>query len=305
MDKPINPQRNQPILSIQQILQRSEAAKKSRQSSPHSPKSESPITSSPKPEPECARCEDTGYIKTVRVPGEEPIIVTPNTSDTTIYAYNRQAEILYSPCECLKRRNHLMRMHSLMQIANVPPIFQGTSFDTWDALPAADRAGKELARILCQQLAFGALETGHRSLVLSGQVGRGKSGLASCVVAARLAAGQSALWIKYNQMINMLRETYHTASTESYLTVAKRFVEADFLMLDDMGDMDDHGPLTADLRRNVYDVLGDRYDQERPTLITTNLTLEQFTRAVGDRIADRVRHTYFWCELPGKNIRYE
>jgi DNA replication protein DnaC len=253
---------------------------------------------------ECGRCGDTGYIKWLLLDGEEPMEVAFDTSDTTIYAFNRQATVAYTECDCLKRRNHLNRMKALMGRANVPPVFQGVSFDTWDALSLAERVGKEQARLLCGHLATGRLETGHIGLVLSGGVGRGKTGLASCVIGARLTAGQSALWLKYNTFINLIRATYRPDAAESYDAVVTRFVDAEFLLLDDMGDMDANATISDDLRRNVYDVIGDRYDQLRPTLITTNLDADTFRKTFGARIADRIMQMNAWCDLSGPNLRF-
>jgi len=137
-------------------------------------------------------------------------------------------------------------------------------------------------------------------LVLSGGMGRGKTGLASCVLMERARRGENVLWVDFSKFIRRIRSTYREDSILSYEEVVGAAASVPFLLIDDMGDIDAAKTIFDDLRRNVYDVISERYNELRLTLITTNLTAAQFRTTFGDRIADRVLHLYYWLDVPGQ-----
>jgi DNA replication protein DnaC len=52
----------------------------------------------------------------------------------------------------------------------------------------------------------------------------------------------------------------------------------------------------------LYEVLNHRHGEELPTVLTTNVPIEQFVEAFGDRIADRLATARF-CQLKGESWR--
>jgi DNA replication protein DnaC len=141
-------------------------------------------------------------------------------------------------------------------------------------------------------------------LVLSGGVGRGKTGLASCVLLERARCNESVLWIDFSKFIRKVRDTYRENSATSYEEIIEAATSVPFLLLDDKGALNATKAVSDDLRRNVYDVISERYNELLPTLITTNLSSAQFRAAFGDRIADRVQHLYHWQAVGGANLRF-
>jgi DNA replication protein DnaC len=114
-------------------------------------------------------------------------------------------------------------------------------------------------------------------LVLRGTPGTGKGHLAS----GCLKAHGHGLWITQADMLADLRASYTLHTTPH---VIDRWRTAELLVLDEFG----LSPGGNDEETLLYQVLADRYDKRRPTIITTNLDSDQFKAAIGFRLLDRI-----------------
>lgn len=134
------------------------------------------------------------------------------------------------------------------------------------------RADKALASVR----AWSKRKTGF--LLLVGSPGTGKGHLA----AACLRATGDGLWIEHVAMLGDLRASYTLHTTKALL---ERWQEAEMLVLDEFG----LSPGGKDEEPMLYQVLADRYDKRRPTIITSNLDRPALRDAIGYRLLDRVR----------------
>lgn len=114
-------------------------------------------------------------------------------------------------------------------------------------------------------------------LLLAGTTGTGKGHLA----AGCLKVQGNGLFITHVDMLTDLRASYTLHTTKE---VIERWQEAEMLVLDEFG-------LSAggkDEEPMLYQVLADRYDKRRPTIITSNLDIPQLREAIGYRLLDRM-----------------
>lgn len=114
-------------------------------------------------------------------------------------------------------------------------------------------------------------------LLLRGTAGTGKGHLAS----GCLKAQGNGLWITQADMLSDLRASYTLHNTPE---VIEKWREAEMFVLDEFGV----SPGGGDEEAMLYQVLADRYDKRRPTVITTNLDREAFAKAIGYRLLDRI-----------------
>ncbi len=255
----------------------------------------------------CRHCNDTGTLHFARLKDDSSYALPPDVPPNMVVNDFPDVQLEACACDCLKDKRTQEKLAHLMDGGGVPKLYRSFTFATWEAQPKADRAGKEDARRVCEQFANGQLVIDgveRYGLVLSGGVGRGKTGLASCVLMERARRGENVLWVDFSKFIRRIRSTYHEDSVLSYEEVVGAAASVPFLLIDDMGDMDAVRSISDDLRRNVYDVISERYNELRPTLITTNLTAEQFRATFGDRVADRVLYLYHWQDVSGINLRF-
>jgi len=115
-------------------------------------------------------------------------------------------------------------------------------------------------------------------LMLTGKTGTGKGHLA----AGCLKAQGNGLFITHVDMLADLRASYTLGTTQSLITTWR---EAELLVLDEFG----LSPGGRDEDPMLYQVLATRYEQRRPTIITSNLEIPALREALGLRLMDRIQ----------------
>ena len=124
-----------------------------------------------------------------------------------------------------------------------------------------------------------------RSLIMCGNPGTGKTHLAVGIAKHIMDEGGTALFTRVIDMIRTVRETYGRDSTRTERQVIAEYARPDLLILDEVGHQ--HG---SDAERlNLFDVINARYEQCRPTLLITNLSLNGLREYLDDRAQDRLR----------------
>jgi DNA replication protein DnaC len=133
-------------------------------------------------------------------------------------------------------------------------------------------------------------------LLLYGPVGTGKTHLGFAILRRLLEAGQDALAVNAANFYRELRGAFN--SDESEETIMAKYAGVPWLLFDDAGA----GALTDFERRYLLDLLDQR--ASRRTIITSNLTVEEFSKRLDERIGSRLSEfTLFEC--PGKDRRAE
>lgn len=215
------------------------------------------------PQPSCPICGDTGY------------------------ANGRY-------CECVLRRASLDADGS-----SVPPftfadcdmsVFSGRDRETMDAAYSA-------MRVFCGKFP----RTKNINLLLVGSVGTGKTCLASAISNELEARGFSVVFLTAFGFNDACRR-YHTSFEPSRSETLDALLDADLLVIDDLG--------TESILRNVtleylYTVVSERMNARRHTLITTNLSPAALADRYGERIASRLfdERICLSVALTGKDLR--
>ena len=111
---------------------------------------------------------------------------------------------------------------------------------------------------------FGDIEDG---LLFVGKVGVGKTHLAIGVLRGLMERhGVSGLFVDYRDLLRDIQDSYNSVSETSELQVVRPLLQVDVLLLDELGA---RRP-SAWVFDTVSHVLNDRYNNRRPTVITTN-----------------------------------
>lgn len=120
-------------------------------------------------------------------------------------------------------------------------------------------------------------------LLLRGTPGTGKGHLA----AGCLKIQGNGTWITHADMLTDLRASYTLRNTKETLAI---WQEAECLVLDEFG-LSVGG---KDEETMLYTVLAKRYDERKPTVITTNQSRDEFRDLIGPRLLDRIGED---CEI--------
>lgn len=140
----------------------------------------------------------------------------------------------------------------------------------------------------------------HQNVIISGATGVGKSYLA-CALAHK--ACRDGFTVIYQRISRLLEDLVIAKADGRYNSVLSGIKDKDVLVLDDFG----LAPLTAENRRDLLEILEDRYDKGS-TVITSQLPVEHWHEAIGDptiadAILDRVVHNSHKIHLKGESRR--
>ena len=140
------------------------------------------------------------------------------------------------------------------------------------------------------------LEMGTPVLLLGG-VGTGKTHLA-CSIANEIAKrGHDSIFRSVSQLVRSIRDTWGKGGEESKLLDIYRTV--DLLIIDEVGVQ-----AGSENERNIlFDIINGRYEEMKPTIMISNLTIDKFTEAVGQRITSRIQHNGLYLPFTWSDYR--
>jgi DNA replication protein DnaC len=209
----------------------------------------------------------------------------------------------YAECSCgITRRRRLERLFRTAFSGDIAR-YQGQTFAGWvDAAARKEPGYRAEAQGLVALLEdWSAHEQGPRSsLALIGAPGRGKSSLATIVMARRIERQLcDALYVTAPDLLDRIRATYGPHGEGSEPEVVDAVKTASLLVLDDLGA---EKP-SEWVEEKLYQVVNHRYNALLPTIFTSNLEIRALTRRVGQRIVDRVVDMSTLVYLGGPNLR--
>jgi DNA replication protein DnaC len=159
---------------------------------------------------------------------------------------------------------------------------------------------RNLDSALVRSLASGEWVREHRSLIITGPTGTGKTYISCALAQQSCRLGFSAL---YTQTGRLLQELSIAKADGRYLRILASMARVHLLILDDWGLENPN----ADQQRILLEILDDRYDK-RSTLIASQFPtetwhLKQADPTLADAILDRVLHNAYRIELTGDSLR--
>lgn len=168
--------------------------------------------------------------------------------------------------------------------ACIPPRFADRTLKNYVAKTPAQQHALAFATAYADDFDQ-VLKTG-RCAMFVGNIGTGKTHLAAGI-ALRLMRRDSrcVLFSSVMQAVRSIKETWHKESNMSEAQAIAALVRPDLLILDEVGVQ--FGSETEKLL--MFEVLNERYGARKPTLLMSNLSLEEVKAYLGERIFDRLR----------------
>jgi len=147
----------------------------------------------------------------------------------------------------------------------------------------------------------------EKGLVLHGPHGVGKTHLAVGILKAVIRQkGARAFFFETRELLRLVRDTYNRSTEETEMEVLRPVLEADVLVLDDLG-----AERTSEwVQETLGLVVNTRYNTRRPTIFTSNLVESpdntdprSFIFQLGARTRSRLLEMCDWVEIQGVDIR--
>jgi len=140
----------------------------------------------------------------------------------------------------------------------------------------------------------------HLNVLITGPCGVGKSYFASALAHAACRADFSARCFRLPRLAEELARAHALQRRSSLL---RQLAKIDVLLIDDFG----LAVLTDQLRRDLLEILDDRYDK-KSTIITSQLPVEEWHAwiadpTLADAILDRLVHNAYRLALRGESMR--
>jgi DNA replication protein DnaC len=162
------------------------------------------------------------------------------------------------------------------------------------------RTARGLDRSLFQNLVTCQWIRDSNHLVIVGPTGTGKSWLACALGNKACRDGFSVLYKRTSRLFADLAQARGEGRLARLIAALER---VNLLILDDWGPE----PLTADQRRDLLEIVDDRYDKGS-LLITSQVPVSQWHDVIadptlGDAILDRIIHNAHRIELKGDSLR--
>jgi DNA replication protein DnaC len=171
----------------------------------------------------------------------------------------------------------------LQDAANVPDRYWVASLRNFEATTPTQKSVLKRVTEYCEK--WPEKSGAGTSMMLLGTPGTGKTHLACSVIFEVTLHCQSAYFTTVADFSRAIRATYSPAAKETEGDVLDRFAGYHFLAIDEVGSSSgsDHE------KQALFDLINRRYNAVRPTMLLTNLSLEEVREFLGARIMDRLR----------------
>lgn len=204
-------------------------------------------------------------------------------------------------CDCVLNAAKLLQYKKLSSVAP----FDECSFDSFslDYYPD-DKTAKVSPRLRMEKnLNYlkkysNAFPTGE-NLLLFGGAGLGKTHLSIAIASEVINKGYGVFYCSAEYLMAHLERERFGRNTDSSVSFSDAVNDCDLLVLDDLGTEF----LNQFTKSQIYDIINTRLLMKKPTIINTNLTMEEIEQRYTPRISSRLIGNYKPILFEGNDIR--
>ena len=229
----------------------------------------------------CEKCNDTGIIED----------------------YDEERNVSYGSkyCECYV---NILKGCAVSELVHSTPL-ELSSFDDFSLeyypknMVDGESAYNEMASVFnsCKKYAEN-FDTDSTSLYFYGRTGLGKTHLSLAIANEAIKKGYKVIYGSVISFLNKM-EKEKFGKIESPIDTEEILIDADLLILDDLGaEFSTSYTISA-----LYNVINSRVARGVPTIISSNLSLEELKSRYPESIASRIIGTFATVQFIGKDIR--
>lgn len=192
---------------------------------------------------------------------------------------NDTVNVRYGDCPLKKKMQAKRRRQAGQRYAQIPVRFRNITANDYRRHSGNAQAVEAAKKVL----------TDNIGIYIHGAPGVGKSMLASIVGSQALSAGLSVFFADVPTTLAAIKISFNDPTNTAAATVEK-IIDNDLVILDDLGAE----RVTDWASEQIFRILNARYNNEVPTIITSNFDLQSlYTQLGGSYIASRICRRIF------------
>lgn len=187
--------------------------------------------------------------------------------------------------------------------SQVPRRYRGLRLDNFKA----ENKNQQEVLNICKEFVNGKYNTG---LIMIGRNGTGKSMLCSIILQELIRnnpddkngyESYKRLYTEAIKLVRLIKKTWNKNSEIDEQDAINKFIIPEVLIIDEIG-VQYGSPTEAQF---ITEIINDRYNQKKATILSGNLTIEEIKGLIGDRVIDRFRDdgkvlVFDWNSYRGK-----
>ncbi len=224
---------------------------------------------------DCNKCKDTGYIGT-------------------------------SQCVCLSQA----LINLAYEQSNLKHVLEFENFDTFDFGYYSKEVDKRFGRSPHQNMQnlyrfcvhfVHKFDSTFQNLLFHGNTGLGKTFLCNCIAKDLLDKGKTVLYLPAVQLFQLFETArFHREDMEEFSKeMLNTLLTVELLIIDDLGTEF----VTSFTGPELFNTINTRVLNQKATIISTNLSLEELKEQYSDRIVSRILGSYESLPVFGQDIR--
>ena len=185
--------------------------------------------------------------------------------------------------EAAERHKTQERIYSLRNRSGIPARFIDKGIENF----VATTQGQQRAVEICNRFVESFDVKPGASMIFCGRPGTGKTHLACGCGNTLTQKLRSVQFMTVLSAIRHIKDTYRRDSDRSESEAIDDLLTPDLLILDEIGAQvgSEHEKML------MFEVINDRYQQLRSTILISNLTHDELNEFLGDRVMDRFRES--------------
>ena len=223
----------------------------------------------------CALCQDTGYVGSRK-------------------------------CSCFKKAE----IELLYAQSNLREILEKENFEHFSFEWYSDKIKNEATGLTARETARHAYDAAwdfvrkfdsrFQNLFLYGSTGVGKTFLSHCIAYELLKTSHCVLYFSAYDLFDKIAQSAFSRNADT--DPGEDFIyDCDLLIIDDLGTELTNSFVSSQL----FFCMNERITRRKPTIISTNLTLEDFSSTYSERTFSRIASNFQMIKLIGKDIRIQ
>ena len=198
-------------------------------------------------------------------------------------------------CQC---RQALLNRLAYGWLSNISRV-EECSFDNFslDYYEGENAQRMEKLLVSCKRYA-GSFTLKSPDLLFMGPPGLGKTHLSLSIAREVVHSGFLVLYAAAGKLLDRLVDISFNNKEDEYKDIV---YGCDLLIVDDLGTEFQ----TRFTKSEVYSIINTRQLERRPTIINTNLSLQELEKAYDERVLSRLANNYKVNVFGGKNIRFQ